>query len=385
MKPGDVFLKDLGEDAAASAAAPPLPCLNSNISITPPLSDHIREGLNRLSTNHRKTAFKLANCVGRLCSKYGIERIGFLTLTFADHVTCAKEAGKRFNSLRSNVLAHRYVESICVLERMKSGRIHFHLLVVLADDIRTGFDFVQAAKGTYSSANLRLRSEWAFWRENARSYGFGRTELMPVKSNEEGLSKYVGKYIAKHVGAREERDKGVRLVRYSRGASNGSVAFMFASPRSRLWRYQVGAFAKRNDCADLAALVKKFGSRWAYYRREEIMSIEPPPVVVCSRIVDGISEPVTLTDVFEADRFFRSEEIAKATGATQAEVYMAMRPGLVESLNRARDPEGSAKVKAALARAYDHLLGVELREHERLMASQDESGEVVDRVTIWTC
>jgi hypothetical protein len=55
-----------------------------------------------------------------------------------------------------------------------------------------------------------------------------------VKSNEDGLSKYVGKYIAKHVGQREDRDKGVRLVRYSKGASIGSNAFMFVSPRSRL-------------------------------------------------------------------------------------------------------------------------------------------------------
>lgn len=269
------YLGGDGGASAALAAPPPLPCLNSNNSNEHPLPQGVVEGLRQLSTNHRKTAYKLAKSVARLCGKYGVERVGFLTLTFADHVTCAKEAGRRFNSLRAGVLAERYVESICVLERMKSGRIHFHLLVVLPVDIRTGFDFAAASRGDYRSANAHLRSEWSFWRATARNYGFGRTELLPVKSNEEGLSKYVGKYIAKHVGQREDRDRGVRLVRYSRGASIGSNAFMFASVRSRLWRWQVSEFARRNGCLDLAALAAKFGKRWAYYHRAEIMALEP--------------------------------------------------------------------------------------------------------------
>jgi hypothetical protein len=273
---GHAFGDAARNEPHASARGGSLPCLNSNKCNEPPLSGAQLQAFKRLSTNHKKTAFKLSGSVKRMCSKYGVERIGFLTLTFADHVTCAKEAGKRFHSLRTGVLACRYVESICVLERMKSGRIHFHLLVVMGSDIRTGFNFEQAARGVYSSANDNLRGEWSFWRGTARSYGFGRTELMPVKSNEEGLSKYVGKYIAKHVGAREGRDKGVRLVRYSSGASIGSNAFMFVSPRSKLWRWQVSEFARQNGCVDLSALRVKFGRRWAYYQRAEITDLEPP-------------------------------------------------------------------------------------------------------------
>ena len=273
------------EHAPGGVAA--LPCLNSNkcneAAAVDTLPEGVKRNLNSLSTNHKKTAFKLAKSVARLCSKYGVERIGFLTLTFADHVTCARVAGKRFHSLRTGVLGHRYAESICVLERMKSGRIHFHLLVVLQVDIRTGFNFDLAARGNYSTANRELRAEWAFWRHTSKLYGFGRTELMPVKSNDEGLSKYVGKYIAKHVGAREVRDRGVRLVRYSRGASIGSNSFMFVSPRSKLWRWQVAQFAKKHGCVDLTAVRARFGPRWAYYHRAEIMGIEPPqsePVVL---------------------------------------------------------------------------------------------------------
>lgn len=304
------YLGEGGAPCAALAALAPLPCLNSNNSNETPLPAGVVEGLQRLTTNHRKTAYKLAKSVARLCGKYGVERVGFLTLTFADHVTCAKEAGRRYNSLRTGVLAERYVETICVLERMKSGRIHFHLLVVLPVDIRTGFDFGAASRGDYRSANSQLRAEWAFWRSTARGYGFGRTELLPVKSNEEGLSKYVGKYIAKHVGQREERDRGVRLVRYSRGASIGSNAFMFASVRSKLWRWQVSEFARRNGCVDLAALRQKFGPRWAYYQRASIVGIEPPS----GRI----------SEVWIQDRVAIAKRVADSVGCELAQAFAGL-------------------------------------------------------------
>lgn len=313
------------EGTAAPAGGPAaLPCLNSNICNGSDLPQHLQDSCRRLTTNHRKTAYKLAKSVSRLCGVYGVERVGFLTLTFADHVTSAKEAGRRYHSLSSGVLGSRYRESICVLERMKSGRIHFHLLVVLADDIRTGFNFEEAGEGVYTSANVRLRSEWAFWRRTAKEYGFGRTELMPVKSNEEGLSKYVGKYIAKHVGQRETRDKGVRLVRYSRGASIGSNAFMFASPRSRLWRQQVKQWAERHGCADLDAVRAKFGHRWAYFHRDEIMREQPPEIVVevQEHPEEGVRE-ITLRDIWEVDRLRFAQSVA---------IAICEDVGLVESL-----------------------------------------------------
>jgi hypothetical protein len=52
----------------------------------------------------------------------------------------------------TGILKKRYVEYIIVMERMKSGRIHYHLLVVLAQDIRTSFDFASVERGDYRSA-----------------------------------------------------------------------------------------------------------------------------------------------------------------------------------------------------------------------------------------
>ena len=78
-----------------------------------------------------------------------------------------KEAQKALHSLMTGVLKQRYPEYITVMERMDSKRIHYHLLVVMAEDIRTGFDFAAVKRGDYRSAGDYLRREWKFWRETA--------------------------------------------------------------------------------------------------------------------------------------------------------------------------------------------------------------------------
>ena len=241
-----------------------------------------------LAGPHRKVASALSWNVAHVCQKYGIDRVGFLTLTFADHVLCAREASRRFNSLASHVLTKRYAAYVRVLERQKSGRIHYHLLVVLPDDIRTGADFDAFAKRDYKSANNHLRREWAYWRKTAGNYGFGRTELMPIRSDANALGQYVGKYIGKHIGAREERDKGVRLVSYSKDARMATSKFASVEKYSTEWRAKVLTFsrivqgwkphARIRNMDDLAhALDDK---RWAYNWRDFILQLPPADLAV---------------------------------------------------------------------------------------------------------
>ena len=229
-----------------------------------------------MTSAHRKTAAVLQWNVKRLAEKWGIQRLGFLTLTFADHVTDAREASRRFNSLATRVLRGRYAEWIRVLERQKSRRVHYHLLVVLSEDVRTGANFAEFEAGVYRSANDKLRSEWAFWRKTAPNYRFGRTELLPVKSSDEAIAKYVGKYIAKHVGQRIEEDKGVRLVAYSRGANNSNCKFSWASPGAKNHRRKlafVGKFLGYSPEDYTAGFQRDFGSRWAYRLGQWIAAI----------------------------------------------------------------------------------------------------------------
>ena len=266
----------------------PLPCRSLGTTQT----GEGRKALPRsLSGAHKKTAQALSWNVDYLCKKYGVERIGFLTLTFADHVLDAREASRRFNNLATGILRERYPEYIRVLERQKSGRIHYHLLVVLDEDIRSGFDFDAVAKHDYKSASARIRLEWAFWRKSAKSYGFGRCELLPIKSTSEGMAQYVGKYIGKHFNAREEADKGVRLVSYSRGARMASSRFTRCGTKmSSEWRAKVCTFAmqirfaqmatKNNKFGylrvdDLSDLTRVLGKNWTFHWREHICNLPP--------------------------------------------------------------------------------------------------------------
>jgi len=258
-----------------------LPCLyrnncNENSAKTPsqPLSPAAFE----LSTNLKKSASALAWNVQHFVDTYGLSNVGFLTLTFRDHVTDPKEAQRRFHSLKTAILSTRYRAYIRVMEPMKSGRIHYHLLVAMDSDIRTGFDFSAVKNQDYSSANKAIRAEWAFWRRTAPKYRFGRTELMPVRSNSEGIGRYVGKYISKGIESRTEQFKGVRLVEYSRKAKIASTRFQFVTDGSAEWRRKLSIFvhyiSDNMGCEpSFDGLRKVLGSRWSYHWREFILNI----------------------------------------------------------------------------------------------------------------
>lgn len=263
---------------------PAFPCLYRNNSDEISLKNEIEASSyvsSRLSTAFKKSAFALALNVENFSVSFGLNYLGFLTLTFADNVTNIREASRRFDNLRKQVLNVRYKSYIRVIERTKKGRVHFHVLVALNSDIRSGFDFSGIANGDYRSANKALRDEWAFWRLNAKKYGFGRTELLPIKSTSEGISKYVGKYIGKHMESRLDEDKGARLVEYSRGARGAKIAntrFMFLSDGSRQWREKCEKFAflmmKIRGCSPtMEGLSKELGSNWAYKWRDFIISL----------------------------------------------------------------------------------------------------------------
>ena len=253
-----------------------LPCLYSNNS-TEPLDFRS----NRLSSSQKKSAMALSWTVQYMAQKHGLKNIGFLTLTFPDHVTDMREAQRRYNSLNTHILRDRYQGTIAVKERCKSGRIHFHLVVALNFDIRTGFDFAQIKQHNYSSANTKLKNEWFFWRQTAPKYGFGRTELLPIKSTDEGIARYVGKYISKNVQQRPDEDKGFRLVNYSGDSKISTTRFTAVNQGSKNWRHKTKLFAK--DISKVQGLPplsidnisKHLGKRWAYKWREFILDYYP--------------------------------------------------------------------------------------------------------------
>jgi hypothetical protein len=305
--PGSVrTVPDLGGESAAAEArrssaaersgaerSAPLPCQNSHNSTEDDLeggyesrqacAEKVVKKALEFTASARRTAFALQLNVHAMCEAHGVSQIGFLTLTFSEHILDPKEAQRRLNSLTTHVLRPRYGRVIRVIERQKSGRIHYHLLVHVGADIRTGVDFDALERGDYRSAPQALRAEWSFWRRTAKRYGFGRTELLPVKSSSEAIGRYVGKYIAKHIEHREFRDRRVRLVSYS-GVKVASTRFAWASPGAANWRRKVKAFVTMLyesgaiGSPTWSAMRLTFGARWAHYWRDSISTLPDAPV-----------------------------------------------------------------------------------------------------------
>lgn len=276
---------DRRQPVAPLPSADALPCLLSNNS-----NEEGEKKGSVLTGGLWKSAFILAQTVGRLVNIYGLERLGFLTLTFRANITDRKEAERRFNSLRTGVLLERYPEFVKVKERQARGAWHFHLIVVLREDIRTGVDFTALEAGDYRTAGKHLRGEWAYWRKTAREYGFGRTELLPIKSTGEGIGRYVGKYLEKHMGNRKPEDKGARLVSYSKGTRAGSTRFSWAGPKGTLWRRKFAQFAGRLGFDDEEAFkewaYQEYGPKWAYRLAESIAAeVLAVKVVVGGQVV----------------------------------------------------------------------------------------------------
>lgn len=257
-----------------------LPCLNSNNTI-----ENLENQISLLTPYHRKQAYSLKENCSKFIQMFGIERVGFLTLTFPDNVVDNKEAYKRFNSFRTNFLSSVFDEYMLVKERQKRGAWHYHLLVAVSQDIRTGFDFNQVfpEKGKrpcYRSASPYLRNLWSELREALPKYGFGRSELAPVRANDEAMANYVGKYIEQNVTGKklsgyEEQDKGVRLISYSRTWPRTNTKFSWNSAGSKEWRRKLKRFTVEllglNNTDDLK---EKYGSKWAYIWTDYIIEID---------------------------------------------------------------------------------------------------------------
>ena len=278
-----------------------------------------------LTGSQAKTAFALRLNCAHMAEKYGVNRCGFLTLTVGDWVCpthgkqiptgirgncpCCKkpmpfqqvfdmaEASRRLHNLLRRVLPAIFLLGVIVTERCKNGAIHFHIFGVLLHDwdIRTGFNFDQVKRRNYTSACAELRGVWAELRRVLPKYGFGRSELLPVRKTGAALASYIAKYIEKNVMNRPAADKGKKLVRYF-GWDKGQLKpneFEWDSQGGQTWRSKIGQLSKigglrvwdnsanevesrllefcdlssgkiRPKCFNGSMLRATFGPRWAY-------------------------------------------------------------------------------------------------------------------------
>lgn len=270
---------------------PSLPCLSINNSIEE--NEHFSEESLQsalstvLSPYWKKSAHTLYMNVDRLVTMApSLGHVGFLTLTFPDNVTDDKEAYSRFRSMNTNFLSDSedFGHWICVKELQCRGAWHYHLLIHTTQDIREGFDFDEYASYMRQikrdtsrserrklsqlatrSANPELRRVWSVLRRAMTKYGFGRSELLPIRTNKEFIARYIGKYISKGMGRRTAQTKGVRIVSYSRGWSKNSPKYQWNTEGAKEWRRKIALFALVNGYEDFSAIHEDLGPFWAYH------------------------------------------------------------------------------------------------------------------------
>jgi hypothetical protein len=294
----------VGGGAAAVGGGEALPCLYSNNSIGTPndvcsiapsiesvTSEKVLNLASLLSPYHKKAAQTLYLNVERLVEKEckDISHLGFMTLTFPDNVTDHEQAYNRFRSFNTNYLSKSYLFGswVCVKERQKRGAWHYHLLIDCKEDIKGSIKFAELEKCNYASAGENLRKRWTELRNVLSKYGFGRSELLPVKSNSEAMGRYVGKYISKHIDSRDDRDKGVRLVNYSRDWVKNSCKFAWHTDGAKEWRQKLKLWASAHGFTEFYQITESFGSDWAYKYADEIFHIHEAILDQTSNTKDG--------------------------------------------------------------------------------------------------
>ena len=290
---------DRGGVGGASA---PHPCLTGNNSINVDveedkyLTELRKKDLNfykekvlpLLSGYHKKATYVLQRRIEQACVEWGEKAIGVLHLTFAENVD-HREAERRMNSLRTNVLSKRYsVESggqrlnnyITIFEKgEKNGRCHFHVLFIKPDaDFKTGsyWTFDPRLKKREFHPNDACRREFNFFRGILKKYRFGDFVRVEPLRSVEGGAKYFSKYVGKGHFSRDESMFGKQLIR------SGSGFKKYCSPKFS-W---VGGIAKGRrgvlarigqawgitEEEGLPRLNYLFGSRWQHWAKDQILA-----------------------------------------------------------------------------------------------------------------
>lgn len=260
-------------------------CLSSNISTEEQRNATESPNEIKLSPYFKRQAHTLHSNVERLIAGApSIGHVAFITLTFRENLKDHQEAGKRFNSFNNHFLRPNpdYGKWVNVKERQSRGALHYHMIIETSRDIRDGFDFdlyeswlnSDRTRKRCPTGNPELRRMWAELREAVQKYGFGWiVSVEPIKSNSDAISRYVGKYVSKHLENRIAEDKGARLINYSQGFLRDSPKFQWKTENSYLWRQKVRYFAAIHGCDDLYQLTDKLGSNWAFRYLDDISNV----------------------------------------------------------------------------------------------------------------
>lgn len=298
---------DMG-GAASEASASPLLHQTENVSITFSDGPFLSHRVSDLEDKHREKAsthkgvvsdkgyspygarrkLRLSMGIEWIVARHGYERCGLLTITFGENLTDWAEAERRFSSFEKNVLSLHCNDWAMVVQQQKRGAIHYHLVVGLTKDIRTGTDiatikdrslprFVRYGKGV---VNENLRQYWKDICFRARGdgewkgggYGIGRIELLPFIKSPAAVAGYLASYLKVEAYCPPEYRRK-KKVRFSRTITRWLRSnFQANTYGSYIWRKKLSLVAQDFGCSNLEELTGLFGPRWFYTLRECVRS-----------------------------------------------------------------------------------------------------------------
>jgi hypothetical protein len=247
----------VGTEAPALAGAPALPCLLRDNSIRRvPARSH----------------FRVTESVRLYIEAHGLERCGFFTVTVADDCKKAKEFQRRWNSWLTNVGREMLPSGVWIRQRQRRGAWHLHAVTDVGFDIRTGFPWEEIAMRNYGGVDPRLKDIWKSLRESAKSYGFGRTELLPIRATGNQAARYVGKYLAP--GPEDVGED--RCRRFGAWGEKARVGTRFTMMSHRIWCAKVDWLLKALDLECTEELTDLYGKKWPRLLRFGIQRLVLP-------------------------------------------------------------------------------------------------------------
>jgi hypothetical protein len=176
----------------------------------------------------------------------------------------------------TNFVRRLWKSGVWIRERQKrTGNWHGHALVDVGFEIRPGFPFEEVARRNYRNVDARVRDLWKQLREKALRYGFGRTELLPIKSNSEWAIKYLTSYLGKALLS--EKTVGEEKARlFGMWGCVRSAYSRFDWVSGRMVRKKKAWLGWAHGFVGEDALSGSYGNRWWFRLGESLMRVILP-------------------------------------------------------------------------------------------------------------
>ena len=248
-----------------------------------------KEEFNKLLGSSKKSAEALYQQILAYGMLFGVEKLAFLTITFAgEEAPTIEHVMKCFKSFLNSFLRRRYVAGVRVTERGgKTWRLHFHLVIVMGEDIKTGYDFKRTNfKSENPTASPYFRAEHEAIKEALPKYGFGPVHWFePAKDSLESLARYVAGYVSKNIANRVQGDKKARLwgcwgdvpracsSNFARVTSNRWLW----GQKVRIWAASHGFVAGEGAGGSFGVMDRLkdvFGPRWCFLFQTDILAVD---------------------------------------------------------------------------------------------------------------